>query len=241
MSKLKYEDIKQDIESHGWKLISTEYVNLETELCVECPEHHRTNIPYKKLRGQFNCPLCAENVYKLDSTKIIPKKKNTRRVLALDQATRVGGWSIYDDTTLVSYGVVINPEVNEAARIHYMKCWLINMLMNWNPDFVGLEDIYLDQEEYRIGLLTYKTLAHLQGVLREVLFEKEIKHDIIVSSTWRKHCKINGKSKSDKKRSAQLRVKELFDISVTDDAAEAICIGKYLAETGRGVQEIITF
>ena len=239
MSKLKYEEIKQDVESHGWNLISTEYINLESELCVECPEHHRVNIPYKKLRGTYICPICQANVYKIDSAKVVPKKKNARRVLALDQATYKSGWSIFDDKELVNYGVFDSQGANEAARINAVKCWLINMINNWNPDFVGIEDIFLDKDEYKIGLQTYKILAHLQGVICDVLFERDIKYDIIVSSTWRKHCQISGTSKQDKKRSAQLRAKALFDISVSDDVAEAICIGKYLAESERGVVEII--
>ena len=40
MAKLKIEDIRKDLEERGWKLISTEYKNLETELEMECPEGH---------------------------------------------------------------------------------------------------------------------------------------------------------------------------------------------------------
>lgn len=232
MSKLKYSDIKDDIESHGWKLISDTYINLDTELCVECAEGHRLLLPYKKIRTSYTCPVCKQNSYKLDtiSTQVLPKKKNMKRFLALDQATKLTGWSIYDGNELVSYGIYqING--NEEERINAIKYWLISMINNWKPDYIGLEDIFLDQSDFRIGLLTYKTLAHLQGVLKDIIFEAGIDHSLVISSVWRQHCDIKGRTQTDKKKSAQIRVKEMFDISVTEDVAEAICIGKYLSDT----------
>lgn len=231
MSKLKYDDIKADIESHQWKLISTAYINLDSELCVECPEGHRILMPYKRLRNSYTCPVCKKNVFKIDPNlpEVLPKKKDVKRFLALDQATKITGWSIYDGNQLVSYGVY-SVNMNEEERINAIKYWLISMINNWKPDFVGLEDIFLDSQEYKIGLLTYKTLAHLQGVLKDVLYEHNIDHELVIASVWRQHCGIKGKSQTDKKKSAQLRVKDLFDITVVPDVAEAICIGKYISD-----------
>ena len=36
----------------------------------------------------------------------------------------------------------------------------------------------------------------------------------VVSSVWRKECGIKGKTRTDKKRGAQLRVKDLYQIDV---------------------------
>ena len=49
MAKLKIEDIRNDLESKNWKLISTEYKNLDTELEMECPEGHRVFKNYKSI------------------------------------------------------------------------------------------------------------------------------------------------------------------------------------------------
>lgn len=232
MSRLLYKDIQADIESHGWKLISTAYINLDSELCVECPEGHRISIPYKRLRNNYTCPICKKNIYKIDPNlpEVLPKKKDTKRFLALDQATKVTGWSVYDGNELVSYGVY-SVDMPEEARINAIKFWLTSMINNWKPDYVGLEDIFLSQEEYKIGLLTYKTLAHLQGVLKDLLYENDIDHDLVIASVWRQHCGIKGRTQTDKKKSAQLTVKDLFDITVPIDVAEAICIGKYISDT----------
>nr|DAS64332.1 MAG TPA: protein of unknown function (DUF4177) [Caudoviricetes sp.] len=35
MSKLTYEDVKKEIEKRGWELVSTSYVNLDSDLDFE--------------------------------------------------------------------------------------------------------------------------------------------------------------------------------------------------------------
>jgi hypothetical protein len=50
----------------------------------ECNEGHRIYAPWKKLRNKIECPICKANVYKNAETKVVPKKKGTKRILALD-------------------------------------------------------------------------------------------------------------------------------------------------------------
>ena len=80
-----------------------------------------------------------------------------------------------------------------------------------------------------MGVTTYKVLAHLQGVLINLCFERNIPCEVVHVSTWREYCKIKGKTRTDKKRNAQLQVKEWYDITVSNDEADAICIGRYAA------------
>jgi hypothetical protein len=97
VSKIKIEEIRAELEQEKWNLISNSYKNLDSELIVECPEGHRVYSTWKKLRVKKECPVCKQNIFTDRITKIIPKKKDTYRVLALDQATYVSGFSIYDD------------------------------------------------------------------------------------------------------------------------------------------------
>jgi hypothetical protein len=46
--------------------------------------------------------------------------------------------------------------------------------------------------------------------------------------TWRNYNQIKGRSRSDQKKNAQIKVKTLFDINVTNDEADAILIGRYV-------------
>lgn len=228
MSKIKIEDIREELKKDNWKLISDTYVNLESELIFECPEGHRVYSSWKKIRTQRFCPICQNNPLKNIDTKVIPKKKGIIRILALDQATRVTGWSIYDEKNLVKYGLFETSLDDEIARDHAIKEWLINMINAWQIDIVGIEGI---QYQQNMGVTTFEMLARLQGILMETLYELKIPYKICPTNTWRAHCKVKGRTRTDRKRSMQLLAKQWFDISVTDDEADAIGIGKYIADT----------
>jgi hypothetical protein len=73
-------------------------------MIFECTEGHKVNLPWKKLRGKLECPICKANIYKDHTEKVVPKPRGATRVLALDQATKVSGYSIYDDGKLVTFG-----------------------------------------------------------------------------------------------------------------------------------------
>jgi hypothetical protein len=60
-----------------------------------------------------------------------------------------------------------------------------------------------------------------------MFFENKIPYKVAHTGTWRKHNGIKGKSRADKKKSAQLLVKEIYQKEVSQDEADAICIGRY--------------
>ena len=250
MGKFKIEDISQEAKTNGWKLISKEYVNLDSPLNFQCPEGHTTAISLKKWRKTHECPVCKANPLFNIPSSISQKKNSEYRILALDQATNISGWSLFDDTTLKQYGIFKTQMQNEEDKINEVREWLITMITNFQPDFVIIEDIqlqqhggknYTDDGDNIIGVTTYKVLAHLQGVICNLLLTLKIPHEIVPPGTWRKYCKIRGQYKADKKKSAQLLVKDEYDISVTNDEADAICIGKYGAHTYSKNMEIISW
>ena len=236
MSKIKIEDIQQQCKEHNWLLISDTYSNLKAEMIFECSENHRIYSSWDKIRNKWECPHCKKNTYKELDTNIVPKKKGTYRVFGLDQSTKNTGWSIYDDKMLTKYGLFETTYESETDRIHAVKMWFVNMILNWKPDYIGIEDIQLQKGKTEGGegimnTLTFKVLAKLQGVLIETALEMGVPLVVISSNTWRKHIGVKGKSRADRKRSAQLIIKELYDISVSDDIAEGILIGKYVSDT----------
>ncbi len=226
MSKLSIEAIEEALDGTGWRVVSDTYKNLSTEMLFICPEGHEVYNTWGKLRNKLICPICAKNEYKtlIDDDTPIRKKKGSKRVLALDQATRVSGFSIFDDDKLIKYGLYEVELENEIARDNTLKNWLINMIHNWKPDVVALEGIQYQKE---IGVTTFETLARLQGILMEACFELNIPYEICPTNTWRKFSNVKGRTRNDKKQSARQIVKELYDITVTNDCADAILIGKY--------------
>lgn len=224
MVRITIEQIKEELQAHGWDLVSTEYKNLDSELVFKCDKGHEVYSTWKKIRTARECPVCNQDFFKNTEAAVIPKKKNEYRVLALDQATHTSGWALFSDGHLLKYGVYNTLEDSEIARDFQVKNWLINMVNNWKVDFVGLEGIQYDQYA---GVTTFATLARLQGILMETLYEMKIEYVVCPTNTWRKYCDVKGRTRSDKKHSMQLRVKDLYGVSVTDDCADAIGIGRY--------------
>ena len=224
MPRITIEQIQEELAPDNWKVISTEYKNLDSELIFECSEGHRVYNTWKKIRTKRDCPICAQNQLKDIENNIIPKKSNEFRVLALDQATKVSGWAIFSNEKLIKYGTFETQLENEIQRDIQIKNWLINVIKNWGIDFVALEGV---QYEERFGVTTFATLARLQGILMSLLEEMEVQYTICHTATWRNFCQVKGKTRADKKKSMQLKVKEWYDITVNNDCADAIGIGHY--------------
>ena len=163
-------------------------------------------------------------------------------ILSLDASTKSTGYAIFDEDKLISYGKWSSNGTHSTERISQTKNWIACMIEKWKPDLVVLEDIQLQKfgEDGQEGVLTFKKLAALQGVLKNYCFESGIIYKIVSPSTWRAHSEIKGKSRTDKKKNAQLKVKRLYDISVTQDEADAVLIGAW-AVNDRQNSKMISF
>lgn len=227
MARLKYEDIQKEIQLEGWILQSKEYVNLKTDLELICPNGHLNVFSLEQWRRHKSCPICENNKYANVDTK--PVKKNGYRILAFDQASITSGWSVFDDKELIKYGKWTSDGTHSTERISLTKGWFASMIQKWKPDEVVLEDIQLQKFGEQEAVVTYKKLAHLQGVLKNYCYESGVPYRVVSPSTWRTYSDIKGKKRQDKKKNAQLKVKKLYDIQVTQDEADAVLIGAWAA------------
>ena len=232
MPRITIESINQELEQYGWRCVSEVYKNLDTELEFLCEEGHTVCAPWKKIRTRRDCPRCKENKLKEQVLKVEPKSKGVRRVLAIDQATHTCGWSIYDGKKLIRYGTFTTNLKDEIARDSTIKNWMLSMIENWQPDAIGLEGIQYQDEVsgQKASVTVFQALARLQGILMETCYERKIEYTVCPTNTWRHHCGVTGKTRVDKKRSMQHKAKEWHDITVSDDEADAIGIGKYVAD-----------
>ena len=164
------------------------------------------------------------------------KKKGDYRVLALDQATRVSGYAIYNNKELIDYGSFEAIGDTDIERSLQVKQWLISLIDQFQIDFVGLEGI---QYQTQAGVTTFEVLARLQGVLMVTCLEEKIPCRAVHTQTWRLHCGVKGRSRTDRKRSMQLLVKQWFDIQPSEDECDAIGIGKYFSDTMAPKVEIV--
>ena len=233
MGTINIYTVKNSLEEEGWKLISDTYKNLKTPLDMKCPQGHLQQQTFDNWRKHKLCDIClAGDPYKVKKNKIPKKGIDTQRILALDAATGITGYAIYDNQVLVGFGTFKTSAALPAIeRINQVKLWLKAALKEWEPDFVGIENIQL--QSYGKGtqaqVKTFQTLANLQGVLLDVVFEACIDHDLVYVNEWRSYCGVSGGDthRDAQKKAAQAKVKVWYDVSCSEDEADAICIGKY--------------
>ena len=146
MAKIRLEDIENELNAEGWVVISTEYTNLDTEMTFECPKGPRVFMPWKKLRGKHECPTCKQKQEFEQITTVQPKPKGVKRTLALDQASKVTGYAIFDDTKLVKYGTFTTTAADDIERFAMVRACLLSMISSWRPDYIGIEGIQFQEE-----------------------------------------------------------------------------------------------
>lgn len=207
-------------------------------MMFKCPNDHENYYTMEYWRRHKECPICKSNkYYQMNDTA--PRSKGFR-ILAFDQASITSGWSAFDDGELIKFGHWTSDGANSTDKIMKTKRWIANMIQTWKPDLVVFEDIQLQKFDGGEAVITYKKLAHLQGVLENYCYENGYIYKIVPAATWRSYNEVKGKSRSDKKKSAQFIVKELYDLNVTQDEADALLIGRWAAHD-RKKNEMITF
>ena len=147
-----------------------------------------------------------------------------RRTLALDQASRTTGWAIYDNKTLIASGhfsIPANKIIQD--RLKSFVIYLNDLIEKYHP-----EKIYYEGIQYQSNIETYKKLAYIQAMI--IYFSGSIPITELGPSHWRsvikdKHGIKFGRSRVEQKQKAQEFVEQFFNKKVTEDEADAICLG----------------
>ena len=144
------------------------------------------------------------------------------KILALDQSTKVTGWSQWNKNELLKYGIVSSniKENNPLKRMRKMYDEVGILINVKKPDFVVLEEVQF-QNNYR----TFSQLSQMQGVLFGLLFERNIGFTCVEATAWKRTFEVKGKNRAEQKASAIQRVKEVYGVSASEDEADAIGIG----------------
>ena len=147
-------------------------------------------------------------------------------ILALDQSTRISGWSVFEDKKLKDFGHWTETSDSIGKRILNISNHIKDLINKYDPDLVVFENIQLQNRN--IGVDTFQKLAWVQGAIISVLEEWDVEYKIIYASEWRKSCdflKGNDKHRNEQKKIAQQWVKDTYNLKCTQDEADAICIG----------------
>ena len=161
------------------------------------------------------------------------------KLISLDQALNVTGYSVFEDGSLSSYNKFTTSEgVETAKKLEQIREFIIELIEEENPDEVAIEEIQLQQipgTSAHGNVETFKKLAYVQAILLEVFSEKEIKYHIVSSASWKSTCGVKGRGRAEQKRNAQIFVQEEYGIKAIQDICDSICIGKHVIEEANKV------
>lgn len=234
MAKITIEQIKESLQGTGWTCNETKYLNLKTIMSFTCPEGHLVEQTWDKMRNKRFCPVCANNAKKKIGNIAAVAKSKGYRILALDQSSHKTGYAIYDDQNLIAYGVYESTKEMPFDRIKTACDWLDSMIANWKPDEVGFEEPQYNPGGNDADAIrahdTFKLLSQIMGALMITASRAGCIVNTVLIPTWRHHCGVKGRYRTDQKRSAQMLVKQWHDILVSDDESDAICMGKYFSD-----------
>ena len=144
------------------------------------------------------------------------------RLIAFDQSTTATGWCVMemDSSKIVGYGVIrpIGP-TNERIREIIKKC--LTLCKKFEVAFVYIEGIHVQNNPK-----VYEILAKLKGTLEICLEEKGYFVNVIKATEWRKRVGITNKKRDLVKQEAIDMVKNLYEISPSEDECEAILFAR---------------
>ena len=144
-------------------------------------------------------------------------------ILCLDQATHTTGYSVWQESKMIAQGKFSYEDTNLPERLHKIKLHVLKLIKQYNIKKLYLEDI---QQQEKAGVTTYKVLAELIGILQDLAFENQLDCELIPSSVWKSACGIKGRARAEQKANAQKHVQVTYGLKVTQDEADAICIGE---------------
>lgn len=148
------------------------------------------------------------------------------RLLALDQASKVTGWAIFEDGELKSYGKISLDDPNTDIRLVQLRQGIQTLVADYNIDEVIFEDIQ-QQNNVANNVQTFKVLAEVYGVVSELLQELQIPYSTVLAASWKSTLGIKGRTRAEQKKNAQLYVEQNYGIHVIQDIADAVCIGTH--------------
>ncbi len=154
------------------------------------------------------------------------------KVLALDQASRVTGYAIFENQNLITSGTIVLGDDLLGQRLVCLREKVSELVKEYNIDTILLEDI---QYQKNFGVDTFKVLGEVLGSLEELAMELVgANYELIYSSTWKSNLGIKGQKRADQKKNAQKYVIDIYNKKVTQDESDAICIGSYYVNKNKG-------
>lgn len=151
------------------------------------------------------------------------------RYLCLDNALAITGWAIYDDNILFDYGTF---KTNATDPIDKRLCKIVDFLDTMYNDFhfnmLFFEDC---QQQSNRNVQTYHKLSMVKAIILYWCGATNVSYVCSSPSHWRSILKKDdaalqwGRNRVSQKAAAKQWVKNKFKEDVSEDEADAICLG----------------
>jgi Holliday junction resolvasome RuvABC endonuclease subunit len=147
------------------------------------------------------------------------------KVLALDQSTRVSGYTVFDNGEYVHSGMIdmSKSKLETGKRSFEMAKAIWKIIKQYKPEYLILEETQ-QQTNAKIVIV----LSRLQGMIIGYAEAHGVKVHILEPAKWRKALSY---SQGPKVKRAELKqqsidyVKENLGMDLPEDQAESCCIG----------------
>lgn len=148
--------------------------------------------------------------------------------ISIDQATKKSGIAYWEGKKLLNHELLNVKKADFYERLALIRKEIKKRILKNNVDYVLIEGIQLESIENQskdISVETFRKLAMLQGVLVELFIELNVDFDIVRPSVWKSKLNIFHNSRTEQKKEAMSLVYQELQEKVSEDEADAICIG----------------
>lgn len=148
------------------------------------------------------------------------------KVLALDQSTRITGFSVFDDGKYVKSGVIDLHKIKDTdERSKQMGLEMCKLIEECKPDEVVIEEVAM-----QTNVDTLKKLARIQGMAIGFATAHNIPTHILGPTQWRSTLKFTQGPKIKREQLKQQSrdfVKNVLGLNIeSEDENEATCINE---------------
>lgn len=153
------------------------------------------------------------------------------KIISLDQSLSCTGWAVFDDKTLIAADTF---SVSKTAPMDRRLLEIYKNLTDLYHEY-EFEKIYFEDIQLQAGnALTYKHLAYAQAAIILWCGHMDMDWSISAPSHWRKVLGGGfGRKRAEQKRYAIQLVQKWYNIEVSSDIADAICIGRAAIQESR--------
>jgi len=145
-------------------------------------------------------------------------------ILSFDQASQITGYFVCKDGEYFAHGMIdLHTDKNAEHRMRVMQSRIFELIDRYMPSAVIVEETILQRSP-----ATLRMLSQLQGAIMGYCLANDIPVHILYPTQWRGLLRIKQGSRVKRealKQQAIDYVKQKYNIIVSSDEADAICIG----------------